>query len=105
AVLFFAGPLMSPLPWAALVAVVLYAAVKLVSIPEFRRLWRFRRREFMLAIVTLIGTVVIGILQGVLLAIVLSLLEMLFRLARPHEGVLGRVPGIAGMHDVADYPE
>ncbi len=105
AVLFFAGPLMAPLPWAALGAVVFYAAGKLVSIREFRRLWRFRRREFVLAAVTLVGTVVIGILQGVVLAIALSLVEMLFRLARPHEGVLGRVPGVAGMHDVADYPD
>ena len=105
AVLFFAGPLMAPLPWAALGAVVLYAAGKLVSIPEFRRLWRFRRREFVLAIATLVGTVVIGILQGVVLAIALSLVEMLYRLARPHEGVLGRVPGVDGMHDVADYPD
>lgn len=105
AVLFFAGPLMAPLPWAALGGVVLYAASKLVSIPEFRRLWLFRRREFVLAVVTLVGTVVVGILQGVVLAIALSLLEMLLRLARPHEGVLGRVPGIAGMHDVADYPD
>jgi SulP family sulfate permease len=105
AVLFFAGPLMAPLPWAALGAVVFYAAGKLVSIPEFRRLWRFRRREFMLGVITLVGTVVIGILQGVVLAIALSLLEMLYRLVRPHEGVLGRVPGVAGMHDVADYPD
>src|SRR3954471_10485042 len=105
AVLFFAGPLMAPLPWAALGGVVLYAASKLVSIPEFRRLWLFRRREFVLAVITLVGTVVVGILQGVVLAIALSLLVMLFRLARPHEGVLGRVPGIAGMHDVDDYPD
>ena len=105
AVLFFAGPLMAPLPWAALGAVVLYAAGKLVSIPEFRRLWRFRRREFMLAVTALVGTVVIGILQGVVLAIALSLVEMLYRLARPHEGVLGRVPGVDGMHDVDDYPD
>ncbi len=105
AVLLFAGPLMAPLPWAALGAVVLYAAGKLVSIPEFRRLWRFRRSEFMLAVTTLVGTVLIGILQGVGLAIGLSLMEMLYRLARPHEGVLGRVPGVDGMHDVADYPD
>jgi SulP family sulfate permease len=105
AVLFFAGPLMAPLPWAALGAVVFYAAGKLVAISEFRRLWSFRRREFVLAVVTLVGTVLIGILQGVVFAIALSLVEMLYRLARPHEGVLGRVPGIAGMHDVADYPD
>ncbi len=105
AVLFVAGPLMEPLPWAALGAVVFYAAGKLFSIPEFRRLWRFRRREFMLGAITLVGTVLIGILQGVVLAIALSFLEILYRLARPHEGVLGRVPGVAGMHDVADYPD
>jgi sulfate permease, SulP family len=105
AVLFFAGPLMAAMPWAALGGVVLYAAGRLVSIPEFRRLWLFRRREFVLAVITLVGTVVVGILQGVVLAIALSILEMLLRLARPHEGVLGRVPGIAGMHDVDDYPD
>jgi SulP family sulfate permease len=105
AVLFFAGPLMEPLPWAALGAVVFYAAGKLFSIPEFQRLWRFRRREFMLGVITLVGTVLIGILQGVVLAIALSFLEILYRLARPHEGVLGRVPGVPGMHDVADYPD
>jgi SulP family sulfate permease len=104
-VLFFAGPLMSSLPSAALGAVVFYAAGKLVSIPDFKRLWRFRRREFSLAVIAMVGTVVIGILQGVVFAIALSLLEMLHRLARPHEGVLGRVPGIPGMHDVADYPD
>ena len=44
-------------------------------------------------------------LVGVGLAIALSLVEVLYRLARPHEGVLGRVPGLAGMHDVDDYPD
>jgi SulP family sulfate permease len=42
-------------PSAALGAVVFYAAGKLVSIPEFRRLWRFRRREFILVVITLVG--------------------------------------------------
>lgn len=105
AVLFFAGPLVSALPQAALGAVVFYAAGKLISPAEFRRLWNFRRREFVLAIVTMLGTVIIGILAGVVLAIAISLLEMTHRLARPHEGVLGRVPGLPGMHDVADYPK
>ena len=105
AVLFFAGPLLSALPQAALGAVVFYAAGKLISPTEFRRLWHFRRREFVLAIVTMLGTVIIGILAGVVLAIAISLLEMTHRLARPHEGVLGRVPGLPGMHDVADYPK
>jgi MFS superfamily sulfate permease-like transporter len=44
------------------------------------------------------------ILYGVLLAVALSVIEMLARVARPHDAVLGRVPGLAGMHDVDDYP-
>jgi SulP family sulfate permease len=104
-VLFAAGPLLSQLPKAALGAVVLYAASRLVSWREFVRLARFRTTELLLALASLTGTVVFGILVGVGVAIALSLLEMAGRLARPHEGVLGRVPGLAGMHDVDDYPD
>ena len=104
-VILVASPILTVLPQAALGAVVLYAATKLVQISQFKRLWRFRRREFLLAIITLLGTVFYGILAGVGVAIALSLIEMGTRLARPHDAVLGRVPGVAGMHDVADYPE
>jgi len=105
AVLFAAGPLFADLPKAALGAVVFYAASKLVSWGEFRRLAKFRKSELVLALAGALSTVLFGILVGVGVAIGLSLLEMAQRLARPHEGVLGRVPGLAGMHDVADYPD
>ena len=105
AVLFVAGPLFADLPKAALGAVVFYAASKLVSWGEFRRLAKFRKTELVLALAGALSTVLFGILVGVGVAIALSLLEMAQRLARPHEGVLGRVPGLAGMHDVADYPD
>jgi SulP family sulfate permease len=104
-VLFVAGPLIEQLPKAALGAVVLYAAGKLVSWEELRRLARFRSNELLLALGSAASTVVFGILAGVGVAIAISLLEMAQRLARPHEGVLGRVPGLAGMHDVDDYPD
>ncbi|MGV1009164.1 MAG: SulP family inorganic anion transporter [Dermatophilaceae bacterium] len=104
-VLFIAGPLIASLPQAALGAVVFYAASKLVSWKELRRLAKFRRRELLLAVATTLGTVLFGILAGVGIAITLSFLEMAARLARPHDGVLGRVPGLAGMHDVADHPD
>lgn len=103
-VLSVAGRITALLPEAALGAVVVYAASKLVSFGDFARLLRFRRRELLLALITLVGTVVYGILAGVGLAVALSLLEMGQRLARPHSAVLGRVPGLAGMHDVSDYP-
>ena len=46
-----------------------------------------------------------NILYGVLLAIGLSVADLLLRVGRPHDAILGRVPGVAGMHDVDDYPE
>ena len=104
-VLFVAGPLIENLPQASLAAVVFYAASTLVSWHELVRLARFRTTELLLAVTATLGTVLFGVLVGVGVAIALSLLEILIRLARPHEGVLGRVPGLAGMHDVDDYPD
>ena len=104
-VLFVAGPLIENLPQASLAAVVFYAASTLVSWQEVMRLARFRTTELLLAVTALLGTVLFGVLVGVGVAIALSLVEILLRLARPHEGVLGRVPGLAGMHDVDDYPD
>ena len=104
-VLFVAGPLIENLPQASLAAVVFYAAGMLVSWKELVRLARFRTTELVLAVTAALGTVLFGVLVGVGLAIALSLVEILYRLARPHEGVLGRVAGLAGMHDVDDYPD
>ncbi|MCV7290880.1 solute carrier family 26 protein [Mycolicibacterium wolinskyi] len=97
--------LLEHFPMAALGALVVYAALRLVDIPEFRRLARFRRSELVLAVATTVAVLGLGVLYGVLVAIGLSLLDMLRRVARPHDSVLGYVPGMAGMHDVDDYPE
>jgi SulP family sulfate permease len=59
----------------------------------------------LLALATCAGVLALGILYGVLLAIGLSVAELLWRVARPHDAVLGRVPGLAGMHDIDDYPD
>lgn len=71
---------------------------------ELRRLAKFRQRELLLALSAIAGVLVVGLLYGVLIAVGLSVLEMLSRVARPHDAVLGQVPGLAGMHDVDDYP-
>ncbi len=104
-VLFVAGPMIENLPQASLAALVFYAASKLVSWKELVRLAQFRTTELLLAVTATLGTVLFGVLVGVGVAIALSLVEILYRIARPHEGVLGRVPGLAGMHDVDDYPD
>ncbi len=103
AVLMMAGPVLGSFPTAALGAVIVYAATRLVDVGELRRIARFRKSELVLTLVTAVAVVWFGVLTGIGLAIVLSLLDLIRRIAHPHDGVLGYVPGLAGMHDVADY--
>ena len=77
----------------------------MIDVAGFRRIARFRRSEAAISVATMIAVLTVGVLYGVLVAVALSVLELLHRLARPHDGVLGYVPGIAGMHDVDDYPD
>jgi SulP family sulfate permease len=104
AVLLFARPVLAHFPEAALGAIVIYAAIRLIDVTAFRRLLAFRRTELAIAVATCAGVLVFNILYGVLVAIGLSVAELLVRVARPHDAILGRVPGLAGMHDVDDYP-
>lgn len=105
ATLLVAGPVLEAFPIAALGALVIYAALRLIDVGEFRRIARFRRSELVLALLTTAAVLGLGILYGVLAAVALSILDLLRRLARPHDGVLGYVPGLAGMHDIDDYPD
>ena len=104
AVLLFAHRLLATFPTAALAALVVYAALRLIDIAGFRRLASFRRSELILALLTAAAVLSLGVLYGVLAAVALSILDLLRRVARPHDSVLGFVPGVAGMHDIEDYP-
>lgn len=103
-VLFGATGVLAEFPMAALGALVVYAALRLIDVAEFRRIGRFRRSELLLALVTTGSVLVLGVLYGVLVAVALSVFDLLRRIARGHDAVLGFVPGLAGMHDVDDYP-
>ncbi|WP_328549558.1 SulP family inorganic anion transporter [Streptomyces sp. NBC_00366] len=104
AVLLFLSPLLARTPSAVLGALVVYAATRMIDLAGFRRLASFRRRELLLALGCLAGVLALDILYGVLVAVGLSVAELLSRVARPHDAVEGLVPGMAGMHDVEDYP-
>jgi sulfate permease, SulP family len=104
AVLLFARPVLAHFPAAALGAIVIYAALRLIDVAAFRRLFAFRRTELAIAVATCAGVLGLNILYGVLVAIGLSVAELLARVARPHDAILGLVPDLAGMHDVDDYP-
>jgi MFS superfamily sulfate permease-like transporter len=104
-VLLIARPVLARFPTAALGAIVIYAAVQLIDVAAFRRLFRFRRAELAIAVAACAGVLAFNILYGVLVAIGLSVADLLVRVARPHDAILGLVPGLAGMHDVDDYPQ
>ncbi|MFE7276260.1 SulP family inorganic anion transporter [Streptomyces sp. NPDC057623] len=105
AVLLFLSPLLARTPSAVLGALVVYAAVRMMDLAGFARLAAFRRRELLLAVGCLVGVLALDLLYGVLVAVGLSVAELLSRVARPHDAVEGLVPGVAGMHDVDDYPQ
>lgn len=102
--LLAAGPLLAVFPRPALGALVVYAAVKLIDGPELRRIAAFRKSELFIAILTTVAVIGLGVIVGIVVAIGLSVVDLLRRVGRPHGGILGYVPGVAGMHDVDDYP-
>nr|WP_042392908.1 SulP family inorganic anion transporter [Corynebacterium callunae] len=103
-VLLFAGPVLQNFPQAALGALVIYAATQLINVAEVRRIAQFRRSELVLTLVTAGAVVVLGVLNGIGVAIAFSILDLIRRITRPNADVLGFVPGIPGMHSIEDYP-
>lgn len=102
--IFVFSPVLAAFPQAALSGVVVYAGLRLIDLAELGRIAKFRRSELALALITTFGVLFFGLLPGIGIAVGLSLLDLIRRIASPHGGVLGYAPGVAGMHDIADYP-
>jgi SulP family sulfate permease len=99
--LLFLTPLLEPMPLAALGAIIVVAALGLVDVEPLRGLYRTQRVEFGLAIATLLSVLAIGILQGILIAVVLSLVYVISRISRPHTAVLGTAEGVDGFQEIS----
>ncbi|RZU11245.1 high affinity sulfate transporter 1 [Kribbella rubisoli] len=104
-VLVVATSLMQYVPQPTLGAIVIAAALSLADIAGTRRLWHQRKTEFGLSIIALLGVALLGVLPGILIAVGLSILNVFRRAWWPHEAELGRVEGIAGLHDTKSYPD
>jgi high affinity sulfate transporter 1 len=97
--------LLADLPQPTLAAVVITASISLADLPATRRLYAQRRTDFILSIAAFLGVVLLGVLPGILIAIVLSVANVFRRIWWPYRATLGRVDGIPGLHDVTSYPE
>ena len=103
--LLFLTGLLENLPKAVLAAVVLTAVYGLLDFPALFRMWRVNRLDFFAAAIALVGVLLLGILQGILLAALASILLLLARLSSPHVAFLGRVPGTDSFSDMDRHPE
>jgi len=97
-------PLFHDLPEAALGAVVISAVAHLIDLEEFKRLYRVRKPDFWLAVVCMMGVLIVDVLPGLIIAVVISLLVLVYRASRPHTATLGRVAEDT-YRDVERYPE
>jgi MFS superfamily sulfate permease-like transporter len=101
----FVPGLFRNLPSPALAAVVITASLSLADIPGTARLWRQRKEEFLLSVVAFAGVALLGVLQGIAIAVGLSILSVFRRAWWPYNTTLGRVETIAGYHDVHTHPD
>ncbi len=103
--LMLAPGLLKNLPNPTLAAVVIAASLSLADVPGTVRLWRQRRVEFLLSITAFLGVALLGVLQGIAVAVALSILNVFRRAWRPYQTTLGRVPGLPGHRDIRLHPD
>ena len=103
--MFVAPGLTAYLPSATLAVVVIVAATSLIDLRAVRNLARMSQRETALSAVTFLSVALLGVLQGILIAIGLSLLAFVSQAWRPHRTELVRVAGVKGYHSVERHPE
>ena len=103
--LVFVTPLFRGMPHPALAAIVIAAMLHL-SKPEYLRgLLDRSRLEFALAAIVVIGELALGVPQGILLGVALSLFMLIYRTSHPQSGTLGQLPGTEAYRDIRRHPE
>jgi SulP family sulfate permease len=103
--LMFLTGMLSNLPNVVLAAIVLVAVKGLINIRELRHVWRVSRFEFAVSMVAFAAVLFLGILKGVIVAVLVSLLLLIRRAANPHVAFLGRIPGTRIFSDIERNPD
>ncbi|RPH31259.1 MAG: sulfate permease [Bacteroidales bacterium] len=103
--LLFLTGLLKNLPVVILAAIVLIAIKGLIDIKEMKRLFKVNRFDFVIAMTALTSVIVFGILQGVLIAALFSLILIIRNVSSPHVAFLGRIPGTNRYTDIKRHPD
>jgi MFS superfamily sulfate permease-like transporter len=102
--MFFTGFFYN-LPETILAALIIVAVINMVDFKGLFRIGHISKRELSIAVATLGGVLVFGILPGVLIGVLLSFIDLGYRITRPHTAVLGRIPGTEIYGDFERRPE
>lgn len=105
ATLLFLGDALRILPVAALAAILVFAALSLIDIGELRQIWKISRIEFAFALITMWGTISLGVLNGVMIAITATLVYLLRNMMYPRDAFFGRIPGRDGFYKLHRFPQ
>ena len=97
--------LLKDLPQPALAAVVISASLSLADVKGIKRLWKQRKTEAWLAITAFLAVTFLGVLPGIVIAIVLSILNVFRRIWWPYQAVLGDPDHLTGFHDISSHPD
>jgi high affinity sulfate transporter 1 len=103
--LMYLTGLLGNLPNVVLAAIVLVAVKGLIDIRELRHIWRVSRYEFCVAMVAFAAVLLLGILKGVIVAVLVSMLLLIRRAAHPYVAFLGRIPGTRIYSDIERHPD
>jgi high affinity sulfate transporter 1 len=103
--LLFLTGLLENLPKAVLAAIVMTAIYGLLDFPALFRMWRVSRLDFHAAAIAFGAVLLLGILQGILLAALASVILLLTKVSQPHVAFLGRIPGTNNYSDLDRHPE
>ena len=103
--LIFAPALLGSLPSASLGAVVIAACLTFADLPGMLGMYRQRRVEFALSVISFVGVAFVGVIEGIVITIALAMLVLVWNAWHPHSAVLVRVDGRKGYHDVKRHPE
>ena len=102
AFLYFLAPWIATIPTVAIAAILVFTGFTLIDVRAFRKLKQLDRFSGLLSLITTAAVIALGVLPGILLGVLLSLLHLLSQIARPQDALHGRVPGSPTLHDVGD---
>jgi high affinity sulfate transporter 1 len=105
ALLLFFNSLLADLPQSALAAILIVAALSLLDVGALVKYWQVRPSALALSLIASLGVIVLGVLQGIVIAIALAVVLYFRRGWQPHGAELGQVDGLEGWHDVEQYPD